>query len=79
MHPIERLRWVARTPQGDPALIVCEAAEALASFGGDAAGLVVACRRLIERRPGCALLWTLSARMLCAFDPVDEAWRTVVE
>ncbi|HLF41797.1 MAG TPA: hypothetical protein VI854_10045, partial [Acidimicrobiia bacterium] len=73
MHPIERLRWVARAPEGEASLVAAEAAEALAAFADEPAGLVIACRRLIERRPACGPLWWLSARMLCALDPPLEA------
>jgi len=73
MHPIERLRWVARSPEGDVSLVAAEAAEALASFADDPAGLVIASRRLIERRPEAAPLWWLASRMLCALDPGFEA------
>ena len=73
MHPIERLRWVARSPEGDASLAAVEAAEALASFADDPAGLVIASRRLIERRPESAPLWWLASRMLCALDPGLEA------
>jgi hypothetical protein len=73
MHPIERLRWVARAPEGDAGLVAVEAAGALATFADDPAGLVTACRRLIVRRPECGPLWWLSARVLCAMDPELEA------
>ena len=73
MHPIERLRWVARAPDGEASLMAAEAAEALASFADEPAGLVTACRRLIERRPSCGPLWWVSARMLCSLDAALEA------
>jgi hypothetical protein len=73
VHPIERLRWVARAPEGDVTLVVTEAAGALASFADDPAGLVIACRRLLERRPSCAPMWWLASRVLCALDPGLEA------
>jgi hypothetical protein len=73
VHPIERLRWVARAPEGGVTLVVAEAASALASFADDPAGLVIACRRLIERRPSCAPMWWLATRLLCALDPGLEA------
>ena len=62
MHPIERLRWVARSPEGDLSLAAAEAAEALACFADDPAGLVIASRRLIERRPAAGPLWWLASR-----------------
>jgi hypothetical protein len=73
MHPIERLRWVARSPEGDASLVAAEAADALAGFADDPAGLVIASRRLIERRPAAAPLWWLASRVLCALDPGFEA------
>jgi len=54
-------------------MVAAEAAEALACFADDPAGLVVASRRLIERRPAAAPLWWLSSRVLCALDPAFEA------
>jgi hypothetical protein len=73
MHPIERLRWVARAPEGDVSMVAAEAAEALACFADDPAGLVVASRRLIERRPAAGPYWWLASRVLCALDPAFEA------
>lgn len=73
MHPIERLRWVARSPEGDPSLVAAEAADALAGFADDPAGLVIASRRLIERRPASAPLWWLASRVLCSLEPALEA------
>ena len=51
MHPIERLRMVARAAGEGPALVAQEAAGALVAFGDDPAGLVTACRRLVDRQP----------------------------
>lgn len=79
MHPIERLRWVARAPEGDVGLAAVEAAEALAAFAHDPPGLVVACRRLIERRPSAGPLWWLASRVLCALDPVAEAYAAMAD
>ena len=73
MHPIERLRWVARSPEGDLSMVAAEAADALAAFADDPAGLVIASRRLIERRPSAGPLWWLASRVLCALDPAFEA------
>jgi hypothetical protein len=73
MHPIERLRWVARSPEGDLSLVAAEAAEALAGFADDPAGLVIASRRLIERRPAAGPLWWLASRVLCSLEPAFEA------
>jgi len=77
MHPIERLRMVARAAGEGPALIAQEAAGALVAFGDDPAGLVTACRRLVDRQPTSGPIWWLAARVLCSTDPTQEAWRAV--
>src|SRR5687768_16760346 len=79
MHPIERLRHVARADGARPSLLVQEAASALASFGSDPAGMVTACRRLVDRHPAVGPMWWLAARVLCADDPVAEAFRAAGE
>jgi hypothetical protein len=79
VHPIERLRHVARAEGVGYALLVREAAGALASFSDDPPGLVTACRRLVERHPTCGPMWWLAARMLAATEPVAEAWRSADE
>jgi hypothetical protein len=77
VHPIERLRFVARS-QGAPAdLLVEEAAGALGAFRDDPAGMVAACRRIIDRQLTCAPLWWLCARILCAPEPMREAHQAV--
>ena len=69
MHPIEHLRHVARATGADPALVATEAASGLAQMAEiDAAGLVPACRRLIERHLTSGPVWWLSARVLGADD-----------
>jgi hypothetical protein len=70
---------VARAAGEGPALLAQEAAGALAAFGDDPAGLVTACRRLVDRQPTSGPFWWLSARVLAAGDPVDEAWRSADE
>jgi hypothetical protein len=45
----------------------------------DPAGLVTACRRIVDRHPTSAPLWWLSARVLTAPDPLAEAWRAAEE
>ena len=79
MHPIERLRYVARASGADQGLLVRETAGALASLGFDPPGLVTACRRIIDRHPASGPLWWLSARVLTSNDPVGEAWRAADE
>src|SRR5690349_18952317 len=69
MHPIEHLRHVARATGADPALVATEAASGLAQMAEiDPAGLVPACRRLIERHLTSGPVWWLSARVLGADD-----------
>ena len=72
---MERLRSVARATGTGPGLLVPEAAAALARLDGDPAALVTACRRLVDRHPEVGPVWWLASRVLCAADPVDEAWR----
>ena len=75
MHPIERLRFVARASGAPPDDVVREAAASLAGFADDPISLVTACRRLIDRHPANGAIWWLCARTLLASDPADEAWR----
>ena len=79
MHPIERLRYVARSTGAPQEVLVRETAGALASLGFDPPGLVTACRRILDRHPLSGPLWWLSARVLTAHDPMDEAWRAADE
>ena len=79
MHPIERLRHVARAHGAGPSLLVREAAGALAGFGHDPPGLVTACRRLVDRHPEVGPMWWLAARVLAAGDPISEAWAAAEE
>lgn len=79
MHPIERLRYVARSSGADQGPLVREAASALAHFRGDPQGLVTACRRVLGRQPASGALWWLCARALYADDAMTEAWRVAEE
>jgi hypothetical protein len=79
VHPIERLRYVARASGADQALMVRETSSALAAFRGDPAGLVTACRRIVSRQPASGPLWWLCARTLTAGDPMVEAWKAADE
>jgi hypothetical protein len=74
MHPIERLRYVARASGDGSSLLLGEAAGALASFSHDPAALVTACRRLVDRQPHAAAMWWLAARVLVSPEPDSEAW-----
>ncbi len=73
VHPIERLRYVARAGDVPVEPLVRESAAALATFADDPSALSTACRRLLERRPGSAPLVWLCARMLSGVDPRLEA------
>lgn len=77
VHPIERLRYVARAGDADPVMIAMEAAEALAGLGHAAQALVPSCRRLLEAHPTCGPLWWISARMIVADDPRHVAYASV--
>jgi hypothetical protein len=74
VHPIERLRHVARAGDVDPVLLAQEAAEALGSLTYEAQALVPACRRLIEAHPSCGPLWWVAARVITADEPFDAAY-----
>ncbi|MCB0972838.1 MAG: hypothetical protein KDA97_15130 [Acidimicrobiales bacterium] len=75
MHPIERLRHVARASGAPVDDLVAEAAASLATFSDDPVALVAACRRLVDRHATVGPLWWLCARTLVAADPADEVWR----
>lgn len=77
MHPIERLRYVARASGADQALLVRETAHALAAFRDDPAGLVAACRRIVDRHPTSGPLWWLCASVLTSPDGHRAAWQAV--
>jgi hypothetical protein len=79
MHPIERLRYVARAEEDRPSLLVREAAGAIAGFSDDPAGMLTACRRLVDRHWALAPMWWLAARVLCSLNPYEEAWQAADE
>lgn len=79
MHPIEHLRYVARAQGVDAASLVEETAHALGSLSFDPSGLVVACRRIVERHPFTGPLWWLCAHLATAPDPFDRVWDLVGE
>jgi hypothetical protein len=74
MHPIEHLRYVARAQGADPASLAEEAAHALGSLRADPAGLVVACRRIVERHPFVGPLWWVCANVTTSAEPFDAVW-----
>ncbi|MGH9111544.1 MAG: hypothetical protein ACRDZN_04490 [Acidimicrobiales bacterium] len=76
MHPIERLRAVARARGVEQSLLATEAAAVLGSLAFDPMGLLTSCRRLIDRHPSAGALWWACARLLAADDARAEA-RTI--
>ena len=80
VHPIERLRYVARASGAPQGTLVRETAAALGSLAFDPAGLVTACRRVLDRHPASGPLWWLAARVLTTIgDPDEEGWRCADE
>jgi hypothetical protein len=73
MHPIERLRYVARADGAGPALLVRETALALCEMEFDPQSLILACRRIVERHPTMAQLWWLCANVLASPEPFARA------
>jgi hypothetical protein len=73
VHPIERLRYIARASTDDQRLLVRETADALCGLHIEPAGLVVACRRIVERHPTSGPLWWLCASMLASSEPFAVA------
>jgi hypothetical protein len=78
VHPIERLRYVARSRGAPAEVLVAESAAALVAFRGDPAGMVAACRRIVDRQLECGPLWWLCSRVLCGIDALEDA-RSAVE
>ncbi|HWW54075.1 MAG TPA: hypothetical protein VNY84_09905, partial [Acidimicrobiales bacterium] len=74
MHPIERLRYVARADGAGPTRLTVAAARALSGLGDDHAGLVTGCRQMVDRHPAVGTLWWLTARLLTAENAEREAW-----
>lgn len=77
MHPMERLRYVARAEGTPQRLLVAETADALLDVVDDHAGLVTACRQMVQRQPTAAALVWLAAHLLDADDPRTVAWDLV--
>ncbi|MFY7948390.1 MAG: amidohydrolase family protein, partial [Gemmatimonas sp.] len=71
MHPIERLRYVARASSADQRLLVRETAGALRGLQFEPAGLVIACRRIVERHPTSGPLWWFCASLLTSARPFE--------
>jgi hypothetical protein len=76
VHPIERLRAVARARDVEQTLLASEAASVLGSLAVDPMSLLTSCRRLIDRHSAAGALWWTCARLLAADDARSEA-RTI--
>jgi hypothetical protein len=79
VHPIEHLRYVARAQGADPTALVEETAHALGSLRFDPSGLLVACRRIVERHPFTGPLWWLCANVSTSAEPFDAVWELADE
>jgi hypothetical protein len=79
VHPIERLRAVARARDVEQTLLASEAASVLGSLAVDPMGLLTSCRRLIDRHPAAGALWWACARLLAADDAGTEARRIALD
>jgi hypothetical protein len=77
MHPIERLRYAVRAGPEQATAAAREAATALSMLGDDPAGLVVACRRLVDHQPRMGVMWWLASTVLAASDPETAAWQAL--
>lgn len=77
MHPIEHLRYLARSGYADAPELVVETASALRHLGADPASLLLTCRRIVEKHPTCGPLWWLCAEILTALEPRDVLRRCV--
>lgn len=75
MHPIERLRSLARATWLDPATVAVEATDSLgdALRWMDEPTAVSIARRLLAWHSFCGPLWWSTARVLHAVDPTAEA------
>jgi hypothetical protein len=77
VHPIERLRYVARATDVPADVLARETAMALAHFVGDDAGLLIACRRILDRQSSSATLVWLTAHVLGAPNQRKALWDAV--
>lgn len=79
VHPMERLRYLARANDVPQQLLVEEAAAALSSVAHEHHALVMSCRQMLSHHPTSGALVALAARMLTSDDARQEAWRVVEE
>ena len=79
VHPIERLRYVARASGGDQRMLVRETAGAIRGLQFEPAGLVIACRRIVERHPTSGPLWWFCSSLLTSAQPFNAAHELAFE
>ncbi len=80
MHPIERLRWIARADDEPAASLASEAAWTLAELAEqEPTALLTASRRLLDRHPACGPLWWVSALLAGSDDPTEAGRRAAAE
>ena len=77
VHPIERLRYVARAGDLPDRVLIPESMPAFGAFSHDENALLVAIRQLISRQPESPGLLCLGAHMLYAVDAWDAGHRVV--
>lgn len=70
MHPIERLRYLARSQVDSERELVAESVDALRGFTEDPKAMLVSFRQLIVRHPQSPALLALASRMLVDLDPM---------
>jgi hypothetical protein len=74
VHPIERLRWIARTYDEATTTLAAEAAWTISELAAeDPAAVVTACRRLVESHVTAGPLWWVAASLLVSPDPSSAA------
>lgn len=81
MHPIERLRALARADWLDPQTIAVEAADAIGDAArhlGEPTAVSIA-RRLLAWHSACGPLWFVAGRVLSALDPATAAADVIEE
>lgn len=74
MHPIERLRYVARAGSAPDRMLVAESVPALAAFAHDPNALLVALKGLISRQRSSPGLLALGAHMMHSLEAVPAGW-----
>ena len=83
MHPIERLRWIARSEGEEDSAVAAEAAWSLAELAvEEPAAVLTAGRRLVLRQPSCGPLWWACANIIEALggqDILEVAHRVALE